>query len=76
LEKTWLPRVTEAPDEADDDDCADDEPAAAGNTLEASAEADAIKVDVAVAAPVVVVPLAAPVVAVAAPVVAVAAPVV
>ena len=63
-------------DDAGDDDWAAAEPAADGNTLEASAEADAIKVDVAVAAPVVVVPLAAPVVAVAAPVVAVAAPVV
>jgi hypothetical protein len=69
LEKTWVPRVTEALVEADDDGWAAAEPAADGNTLEASAEADAIKVDVAVAAPGVVVPLAAPVVAVAAPVV-------
>ena len=43
---TWLPRVTDAPDEVEADDCAvDDDPAAAGMTLETSAVADAIIVE-------------------------------
>jgi hypothetical protein len=46
LENTWFPRVTEAPDEADDDGCAVDDPAAAGITLEMSAVADATTVEV------------------------------
>jgi hypothetical protein len=46
LENTWFPRVTEAPDEADDDGCAAGDPAAAGITLETSAAADATTVGV------------------------------
>jgi len=38
--------VTEAPDEADDDGCAADAPAAVAITLETSAVADATVVDV------------------------------
>jgi hypothetical protein len=45
LENTWFPRVTEAPDEADDDGRAVDAPAAAVITLETSAVADATVVD-------------------------------
>jgi hypothetical protein len=37
--------VTEAPDEADDDGCAVDDPAAVAITLETSAVADATTVD-------------------------------
>ena len=39
-----MPRVTEAPDEADDEGCAVVDPAAAGITLETSAAADATTV--------------------------------
>jgi hypothetical protein len=46
LENTWFPRVTEAPDEADNDGCAVDDPAAVAITLETSAVADATTVDV------------------------------
>jgi hypothetical protein len=46
LENTWFPRVTEAPDAADDDGCAVDAPAAVAITLETSAVADATTVDV------------------------------
>ena len=38
--------MTEAPDEADDDGCAVDDPAAVAITLETSAVADATTVDV------------------------------
>ena len=47
MENTWFPRVTEAPDEADDDGCAADAPAAVAITLETSAVADATVVDAA-----------------------------
>jgi hypothetical protein len=50
LENTWFPRVTEAPDEADDDGCPVDDPAAAVITLETSAAADATTVDAALGA--------------------------
>jgi hypothetical protein len=46
LENTWFPRVTVAPEAADDDGCAVDDPAAVAITLETSAVADAITVDV------------------------------
>jgi hypothetical protein len=45
LENTWFPRVTEAPDEADNDGCAVDDPAAVAITLETSAVADATTAD-------------------------------
>jgi hypothetical protein len=45
LENTWFPRVTVAPDEADDDGCAVGDPAAVAITLETSAVADATTVD-------------------------------
>jgi hypothetical protein len=46
LVKTWLPRVTEVDDVVDVDGCAAGDPATAVITLETSAAADAIIVEV------------------------------
>jgi hypothetical protein len=55
--KTWLPRVTEAPEVAEADGCAADDPAAAVMTLDISAATDAIIVEVVLTAAVVEVAL-------------------
>src|SRR6185369_16525390 len=46
LENTWFPRVTEAPDAAEDGGCVVDAPAAAGMTLGTSAAAEATTIGV------------------------------